>query len=381
VITVVGLLAVEGTAAAPVLFTRAPGAGAHEYWGGIVAAPGAEVRLAHAVLMFAGGTKHRVGGTGSHIKDACPALTASPGSGTTLTLAHTAVVHSRGPGIGAGLHSVVSVSASYFNDVAQGGECVGCAVTLRDSHFVNMLLRPPAQRRRFVDKDNDGFYFRGGTAAVERCVIMNVLDDCVDTASSKDDAEHSTLTITDSVLANCQHEGVALSASVGTRRTVAVRRTLVKWAQQAVEVGYTPATHRAALDECVFEDCAVGVRYGDNYRLAVRGALAVTRSHFSRNAVDALDFVKQERAKTRVARLGPAADGGADGGGERERVSIAKSVFWRQCPAAGAGAAPASSSDGARGAFCGELQFRSEANEERCAAAAAAADGGGRAAA
>jgi ADP-ribosylation factor protein 1 len=55
--------------------------------------------------------------------------------------------------------------------------------------------------------------------------VDNMLDDCIDSASSKGDSVRSTLAIIDSVIANCQHEGMCESARI--YRETAIDNTLI----------------------------------------------------------------------------------------------------------------------------------------------------------
>jgi hypothetical protein len=128
----------------------------------------------------------------------------------------------------------------------------------------------------FVDEDNDGFYFRDGTAALRDSVIVGARDDCIDSASSKKAASRdSSLTIERTVLALCQHEGVALSGSAGTRRRVRVANATILWAQQGVENGHTPEGHVALIEGTTIAGCGTAVRLGDNYALPVQGRVTL----------------------------------------------------------------------------------------------------------
>jgi hypothetical protein len=257
-------------------------------WGGFSVKQGASLVAVHTVFAFAGGSNKRAKNTGTHIKDACPIVVAEPGSAVRIRL--SALLHSRGPGIGAGEGATIEIDKTLFHDLAQGGECVGCEITISGSVFANFMLRPAT--KQFVDRDNDGFYFRGGHAHVDSCTFVNMLDDCIDTASSKN-TPPSDLTIENTVLANCQHEGIALSASVGTKRTVTVSNTLIAWTQQGVENGYTPDSHVANLTRVTFVGNQLALRYGDNYDLEVAGKLNLRRCRFLNNHVDVLNFVKR----------------------------------------------------------------------------------------
>jgi hypothetical protein len=339
IIKVAESLTIRGTPDAVVLFTRAQplternaqGGELNEKsihagnWGGLSVARTGAVVATHTVFAFAGGSTKRAKGTGTHIKDGCPIVVAEPGARVTLN--HSALVHSRGPGIGAGEASKAVIYNTLFHDLAQGGECVGCDVELHRCVLANFMLRPVS--KEFVDRDNDGFYFRGGHGRVTESVIVNTLDDCIDSASSKGDSVRSSLSISDSVIANCQHEGIALSASAGTHRDVTIDNTLIAFTQQGIENGHTPATHMAMAQRVTFVGNQIGARHGDNYELEIKGKFDVVEAVFRNNNMDVLNAVMRNIRKTGSVRTLGVPPEGAVLGGSAEFVTVRRSVFIR----------------------------------------------------
>eukprot|EP01062_Namystynia_karyoxenos_P038122 TRINITY_DN27699_c0_g1_i1.p1 TRINITY_DN27699_c0_g1~~TRINITY_DN27699_c0_g1_i1.p1 ORF type:complete len:574 (+),score=135.86 TRINITY_DN27699_c0_g1_i1:629-2350(+) len=275
-------LALAGAEGSPVSLVAAD---ASRGWGGIVVGAGATVSGAWALCSGAGAAPRSHPATGTHRKEEALFSVLPEGS---LTLTHGYITMLRGPAFGLAKGSRCTLREVYAVGVQQGGECVMCTLSLH-SAFVGSV---PDDSPAFVDGDNDGWYFRGGSVVADGLVVVNAKDDCVDSASSKG---HSggNLTISNSVLENCMHEGIALSASHGTERTVLVRDSAIVHAQQGVEVGYTPPTHSAEVSRVLFAGCVHAVRYGDNYNLAVQGRLSVRGSVFWRNAADAVSYVKR----------------------------------------------------------------------------------------
>jgi hypothetical protein len=232
------------------------------------------VQLRNVFVLGTGGVKATVKGVGTHIKDACPAFVAGPFASVLLDSVY--VIDGRGSGITAGRQASVTIRNSVFFDLAQGGEFVGSSTLIERTHALHFQLRE--RHDEFRDDDNDGFYFRDGVAHVRDTVVYGARDDCVDTASSKNnrDLPATRLIIENSLLANCQHEGLALSGSVGAaNRTVQILDSTIKFAQQAIENGHSPAAHSTLVEGVNIEDCGVGVRLGDNYVLDVDGPLEV----------------------------------------------------------------------------------------------------------
>jgi hypothetical protein len=288
-------LRLSGTRHSPLVFTSPPcGAGAPAgcRWGGFVVQPNAELQLEWTMLTLAGSRGvRREPNTGSHIKDRAPAITAA--SGAVLALRRSAVLNCAGPALALGPNSKTVIDAVLIQDVAQGGECVSCTVDINSSHIVDV----PYNNRNFgafVDKDNDGFYFRGGTARMYKTVIAYALDDGVDSASSTGDSFESSLTILSSIVAGCQHEGIALSSSEGTTRRVVVTDSVVRRCQQGIENGHTSSTHVAILTDLQLEDNHVGVRHGDNYNLDTNGIVQIIDTTFKYNDINILSYSIRE---------------------------------------------------------------------------------------
>lgn len=295
----------------PTLLTSVDAA---SFWGGIVVESGAALVLRHTIVHFVGSTNvKRVPGTGSHIKRYAPAITLSPtttspplGSSAsspvtmppaTLLIEDSAILNCEGSGFALGKGSRSEILRTLVQDVAQGGECVSCRVNISHSHFIDFPFTANLSLA-FVDGDNDAFYFRGGQARVEHTVFLNALDDGIDSASTTGDGEHSTLTLHHVAIENCQHEGLALSGSKGTQRTVTVENSLITATQQGIENGHTPVKHRALIRNTVLYRNHIALRNGDNYpTLDVFGKVRAEHCLFVYNTIPVLDWVQIDHAK------------------------------------------------------------------------------------
>eukprot|EP00658_Telonema_sp_P-2_P018106 TRINITY_DN17099_c0_g1_i1.p1 TRINITY_DN17099_c0_g1~~TRINITY_DN17099_c0_g1_i1.p1 ORF type:complete len:183 (-),score=31.99 TRINITY_DN17099_c0_g1_i1:170-718(-) len=63
------------------------------------------------------------------------------------------------------------------------------------------------------------------------------------------------------------------SGSVGAHRTVVIEDVVIEGCQQGVENGHSPDTHHATLRRVLLLGNQIGVRHGDDYKLAVDGRL------------------------------------------------------------------------------------------------------------
>ena len=363
ILTVSSLLqSVSHSASTPITLTVFNPWGGH--WGGIVLTSKARGEFVNTLISFTGGSKYRVPETGTHIK-ATPAITAS--SDATLSMTHCVIMGAAGPGFGLGPKSVTSLKDVLVQDVAQGGECVGCEISIVQCHFVD-IPHGAAQRsmleKRFVDHDNDGFYFRGGKAVLANSVIVNTMDDCIDSASSRGDKSVSTLEVLNSVISNCLHEGIALSGSTHTKRTVTVTKSIIQYAQQGVEMGYSPKTHEAVLRHTTIRHCQVGVRIGDNYRLAVEGDMALDDCVMEGNAIHVLRAVRKEMEAGRYITDSRCISGSATGWTAKYNQLHIKNSRFSEQRADSLQRVP-TTLDVERGCFCGTVQFDSYNNVVR----------------
>jgi hypothetical protein len=290
-------------------------------WGGVVAEAGGRVDLSDTVISGTGSSRvKRMKGTGTHIKSA-PAVTVAPSPthhGVPLSdikgpapihppqvvLNRCVLVDLHGPGLGLGRGSTAVLVGVLVQAAAQGLECVECTLSVHSSAFID-IPHSHYEYSTFRDEDNDGLYFRGGHAEVVGCVIANTADDGIDSASNRNDPMPSSLTIRNTVISNIQHEGIALSGSAGAHRTVVVEDVVIEGCQQGIENGHSPNTHHATLRRVLLIGNQIGIRYGDDYKLAVEGHLTGEQVFFMAggnnpelgNTVQYADIVLSEMRK------------------------------------------------------------------------------------
>lgn len=290
-------------------------------WGGIVLKDKGTLRAEAIIISFTGSSAvQRVAGTGTHIKLA-PAITVSPsnspkqlnfphksttyGSSNTeeafikaaadrasLVLMHSAIINCYGPGLGIGKGSMAYITNTLVQDVAQGLECVECSLWVDGTAFTDFPF--VSEDFKFADEDNDGIYVRGGLSLINNTVIGNALDDGIDSACNKNDPQESQITIDNTFVFNCQHEGIAISGSQGATRFMHVSHSLVRGCQQGIENGHSPSTHYATIYKSILHANQVGMRYGDDYPLEVSGSIQGDHVLFVDNTVPYLDYVKKE---------------------------------------------------------------------------------------
>ncbi|KAH9599237.1 hypothetical protein LSM04_000849 [Trypanosoma melophagium] len=294
---------------------------AGEHWGGIIVEAGGVLKIEGTTITLTGssGEKRRKG-TGTHVTYAVPAVTAVGSDimtgrirGAEVFINNSVFLNCAGPVFGAGYRAQILIAHTLFQDVAQGGECVECESKIEKVHILDVpyeseILRrgsvPDEHEKRkdienniYVDGDNDGLYLRGGEVKLQRVVVMNTLDDCVDSASEASKtingkSKVSTHLIIDgNILQNCLHEGIALSSGAGALRGVIVKNTIISDVQQGVENGHSDSGHQVILSDVLFRRTQVALRHGDNYPLPVEGRILVTNTLFVNNSVNVLNEV------------------------------------------------------------------------------------------
>lgn len=247
---------------------------------------------------------------------------------TVLSFKHGAIVNTYGGGYGIGKGAHATIRNVAVQDAEQGLECVECSLHVDGGAFTDYPFVSGAFA--FADDDNDGLYVRGGTALINAAMIGNALDDGIDSACNKNDPDTSSLTVANSHIFNCQHEGVALSGSAGATRFARVAHSLVHGCQQGVENGHSPSSHYSTLYKVITAGNQIGLRFGDDYPLEVAGGLVAERCAFVDNVAPYIDHVKSEHkeAHTLLAARGMGGGGGGVFGDGGNGASQAEAFVW-----------------------------------------------------
>eukprot|EP00759_Apiculatamorpha_spiralis_P056736 PhF_6_TR8294/c0_g1_i1/m.12763 len=285
-ITIQGSVMVPGTHAAPVVFMASS-----DLWNGFLV-EGGSLNISHTFITDTGGTKTRIPGTGTHIKES-PAITVYKKG--LLEISGSVLHNMVGPGIGAGEGAKVFVRESVFQHVAQGIECTGCDFHASGTSW-NFIAADPHKHGKYEDEDNDAIYLHGGVHSLTNCVIHGTQDDGIDTGG-----DTGSLTVTDSYIERCQHEGIALSSDDVANRIVKIERSTIRQCQQGIESGYSHKGHKAYVTQSIVEDNYIGIRYGDNYHNKPEaGILHITDTTIRNNSIQVMNLL---RRKSDVSQL------------------------------------------------------------------------------
>ncbi len=265
-----GTLTVEGTKAAPVLFTSdswsAP-------WGGI------ELHNALGNIEYCffvnGGADPAKGWAHTSTQ---PLIFAQDFS--ELNLKNTFILYSPGKALG-GLRSTINVDQSVTAFVFHGGEFHYTILDYGNSYVMNI----PNDDGVFADDDNDGFHIdyvhpdATGPSRIYNSFFLTGKDDAID-------HNRSRLEIINCWLEDWIHEGVAASSW----DTVRVINTVALRCEQGFEAGW--GSPQMILDHCVSALNDVGLRFGDNYNTPATGQITATNMVIYDNADNIKNFVK-----------------------------------------------------------------------------------------
>ncbi len=169
-----------------------------------------------------------------------------------------------------------SVNADLFIDsviicgAKSGGEINGSYIQIRNSVFTDF----PDGSYDYRDEDNDCLYLNASDANIQKSVFMFAKDDGIDSGGDAG----GVIKITNCRFESIFHEGMALSSGGENAKEHNIRDSWFVNCGQGVELGYSSPHHYVYIDECVFHDNLVGIRYGDNYKWSVKGKMFVSNS-------------------------------------------------------------------------------------------------------
>lgn len=259
-VVVDGVLHAEGTAAEPVLLTRA---GA-EAWGELDVR--GEATLSHTWLVGGGGDASRAFG---HSKSE-PVVRVEGG---TVTMTGGGVADGPGKAFGS-TAGTVTLDGVLVTRVDTGGEHKGSAVVVERSHFVEI----PDADGVVSDDDNDGIYLSDGGGG-PACRVADTTF-----AVGEDDAiDHNgaTVRVERVWIEGFYHEGIA--ASKGGR--IEVVDAVIRGCDQGIEAGY--GAPEVIVQGCLLTGNGVGLRWGDSYDWDAAATLTVERTVSAGNTTDA----------------------------------------------------------------------------------------------
>lgn len=261
---VLGSLDINGTAADPVLFTRATDAA----WGGIRSTGKSE--LHHALVTHGGGDETRSFGHKVALEDPKMPLPTQP-----LLLARVGDVvvdgggffDSRGKGPSGEMNASLTIRGALITRLSQGGETHDAQIIIEKSHIMEI----PKTDGLVKSDDADGYHL-GPPRKQNGMALASVFRDTVVAFTEDDGIDHNAtdLTIERVWVENTYHEGIAISES----GQVTVKDTVVTRSGQGIEVGWGKAS--VVAKNVVIAGCGVGLRVGDDYEMDVDGTLKVS---------------------------------------------------------------------------------------------------------
>jgi hypothetical protein len=270
-----GLLAINGTADRPVVFTSTnlvypeKNAGA---WGGFLLR-GAGAQLVANSAIFAGGggaTSFDFSPGSSHKAEQAVLLVHS---GARASLTNCAIVNTAGQ-----VHNGYASDITYDHCLAQravtGGECAGGGtVIINHSAFIEFPADNGVVNATIADGDYDALYFTEGTHILANTLVGFSMDDALDSGSGGP----GTMWVSNCWIESSLHEANAWS---GQGRQCWTYDSVLMNCGQGFENGWSTGNDSPLCnaDRILSTANSVGLRIGDNYNWSYTGFLNVTNS-------------------------------------------------------------------------------------------------------
>ena len=275
-IEIQGTLNVQGTRRDPVVFTPASRSAP---WGGLILDGSASRMLANgAIFMGSGADPDWMDNNGySSHRDEQPLLFLDTGSSAALTNVFIT------GGSGQAFHGEDGDLELYHclvENVISAGQFNGGEVRVYRSALVGFPYADDA----FADDDNDGLYLASGDLLIEDSLFGWAKDDGIDAGSGAD----GSVVMRRCWIEACFHEGLAMSSSGGSSKTLDISDTVAVNCGQAIEAGF--GTPNIYADHCLLIDNEIGFRFGDNYGWNYTGSLQTTNSIAIHNYRDIWNF-------------------------------------------------------------------------------------------
>ncbi len=265
---ILGTLAVNGTAAAPVVFGPAAGA----VWGGIwVHSAGSQASMKFAMLTGGGANPTWITSHSMHSHKAQqPLFTWSDNGGATLEDCFI-VENPSGQCIHGDVSTApVTLRRCVLQKSISGGQVHECVLSWENNHLLEMPVDSAFADAAAADSDYDGLYISGGSTTISQSVFGWVKDDGTDSGSGAT----SNVSVTNCWWESCLHEGMAWSE--GGSRTV--RDCVAMNCGQGMECGFTgqgSGTPSVDAQRVYLTGNLNGIRYGDNYDWSYSGKFDV----------------------------------------------------------------------------------------------------------
>ena len=269
-IWVYGIIKVEGSTVAPVLFTAA---NPDDSWGGVrIMFQENESSISNAIFTNGGGNQDFNFGHSS----SQPVVFIYFSS---IKFTNCYFIQNEGKAFG-GSNSKISIKECVINKCDTGGAFQSCYVEVDQSHFSEI----PDGDGLVLDDDNDGLYFYSFLSSMgdEPSVVNN----CIFAIGEDDGIDHNEakLEVTDCLISDFFHEGIAASAG----NFVKIYNCVVTDCEQGIEAGY--GYPLVIVDHSVILNNNIGIRFGDSYLDGCYGHIDIQNSICYNNLDNFLNF-------------------------------------------------------------------------------------------
>lgn len=272
-----GTIIIKGSESNPVLFTCSK---ATQYWGGFIS-DGEKATIQAKYCFFNRFANHSSSeyqyGHAKH-----QALFKS--SDTNLTFDNCWFIDTHGQ-VFYTENCELNINNCIVQRAKTSGQINNSNLYITNSYFSDF----PDDTQDFADNDNDALYINGSNANISKSVFMYAKDDGIDSGGG----EGGEITIKDSWIESCFHEGLALSSNEPNVKTHVINNCIVCNCQQGIELGYSSSNHNVSVINCNVYENYVGIRYGDNYDWNVNGNIIINKSNIHSNYHNTWNMVHQ----------------------------------------------------------------------------------------
>lgn len=275
-----GSFIVNGKKHNPVFFTSN---NSSEFWGGFVSVgDSSNIEVTNAFFSFSG---YHENGEFNLGHGGCQALFQLINS--NLSLNNSFCINNKGQ-IFFTEFSELQISNTLIQKCKTGGQLNNTVGTIDNCIFTDF----PDDNDLFQDNDNDALYISENCDLnISNSVFMYAKDDGLDSGS----ADGGNIVINNCVFESCFHEGAALSSYNGRAKRHEFNNCIFSNCGQGLELGFSDKSHQVFVNQCVFKNNYVGIRYGDNYSWSdPRGTLYVNNSLSINNHLDVWNMVRSE---------------------------------------------------------------------------------------
>lgn len=272
-----GTINISGTKENPVFFTSSEFG---KFWGGFISVGNNSKVISENTIFCHSGFSNsgKYGNVGHAHQQALFYLEDSE-----LYLNHCYIIDHKGQSFYS-LNSKLTLETILVQRLISGGQVNSSQVIIKNSIFTDF----PNDNQDFIDADNDALYIHASDVVIDSSCFMYAKDDGLDSGGH----EGGIISVSNSRFEACFHEGAALSSENDVLKTHNFINCIFLKCGQGIELGYSSPNHSVTVDNCLFLNNGIGIRYGDNYDGSeINGLMYVKNTKSCNNIIDIWNMV------------------------------------------------------------------------------------------